>query len=74
MGMKPACASSEPVAGVMENGRPSSFIARESAALLGSLPRKKTWVSVDMAQKSHTAEPHRLQFADLYDGSSVKNK
>src|SRR5262245_21273425 len=30
------------------NGKPSSFIARLSAALLGSLPRKKTWVSVDM--------------------------
>jgi len=50
--MKPFCASSDPVAGVMENGKSSSFIARDSAALLGNLPRKKTWVSMDMAQRS----------------------
>jgi len=52
--MKPFCASSDPVAGVMENGKPSSFIARDSVALLGNLPRKKTWVSIDMAQKSRS--------------------
>jgi len=49
--MKPFCASSDPLAGVIENGKPSSFIARDSVALLGSAPRKKTWVSIDMAEK-----------------------
>jgi hypothetical protein len=58
MGMNPACASSDPVAGVMENGRPSSFIARDTATLLGSLPRKNTWVSVDMAQQSRSRGRH----------------
>src|SRR3954465_6123887 len=47
--MKPLCCSSEPVEGVIEKGKPSSFMARESAALVGSFPRKKTWVSIDMA-------------------------
>src|SRR3954468_5532570 len=48
--MKPLCRSSEPVEGIMENGKPSSFMVRDSAALVGSLPRKKTCVSIDMAQ------------------------
>src|SRR3954454_10239174 len=47
--MTPLWCWSEPVEGVMENGSPSSFMARESADLVGSLPRKKTWVSIDMA-------------------------
>ena len=60
IGMKPLCCSSEPVEGVMENGKPSSFMARDSAALVGSLPRKKTWVSIDMA----------LNLSATYDGTN----
>jgi hypothetical protein len=57
--MKPLCRSSEPVEGVMENGKPSYFMVRDSAALVGSLPRKKTWVSIDMA----------LDPSAIYDGT-----
>src|SRR4051812_33898351 len=54
--MKPLCRSSEPVDGVIENGKPSSLMARDSAALVGSLPRKKTWVSIDMTRNSSAAD------------------
>jgi hypothetical protein len=54
IGRKPLCASSEPAGGAMENGRPSSFIARVTAALLGKAPRKKTWVSIDMTRKHYS--------------------
>ena len=54
--MKPLCRSSEPVEGVIENGKPSSFMARDSAAWVGSLPRKKTCVSIDMALDPSAAQ------------------
>src|SRR3979411_8902 len=72
--MKPLCLSSEPVAGSSANGKPSSFIARISAALLGSLPRKKTWVSVDMTRLF--PQPDLAEEADpaLYLGGVVRGK
>ena len=57
MGMKPDCRSSEPVGGLIENGNPSSRIVFASAALVGSLPRKNTCISIAMPRWVYGSVP-----------------
>src|SRR4029079_2999252 len=49
--------------GEIEKGKPSSFMARESAARVGSLPREKMCASIEMEQAPHEVgqQRHKLE-------------